>query len=267
MRIQVFIVIALMVSKIVVSVVYLGYRVADASSKGMLPLDAELLKSDWQAILANTAYGSIVVAIMCLIYYAVKRRKLNVHINKNSISCPLVINWCIFTLALGFGLRMTLSYLIYFAVQTGILDDTNAMIQTVETSSSSIEYLIQLLVFTIIVPIYEELFFRKMFVNDLMNVYERKKAIIIALLGFIMLHTGANVFYSIAVGAVAMFVYLKYGNILLGILVHAAFNFAGFTNIPFVNEFPAITDILYGLSVAICVCYIIFFIRKNKKRT
>lgn len=176
MRIQVFIVIALMVSKIVVSVVYLGYRVADASSKGMLPLDAELLKSDWQAILANTAYGSIVVAIMCLIYYAVKRRKLNVHINKNSISCPLVINWCIFTLALGFGLRMTLSYLIYFAVQTGILDDTNAMIQTVETSSSSIEYLIQLLVFTIIVPISEELFFRKMFVNDLMNVYERKKS-------------------------------------------------------------------------------------------
>ena len=83
---------------------------------------------------------------------------------------------------------------------------------------------INLLFAVILAPIFEELFYRKAIIDRLRR-YGDLPAILISGLIFGLVHGNfSQVFYSVAIGMVLGFVYLRTGNVLYTIGLHAAFN-------------------------------------------
>lgn len=76
-------------------------------------------------------------------------------------------------------------------------------------------------------PIFEELFFRKAVIDRLRR-YGELPAILISGLIFGLIHGNfSQLFYTIAMGVVLGFVYLRTGNVLYTITLHCAFNIIG----------------------------------------
>jgi len=77
----------------------------------------------------------------------------------------------------------------------------------------------------IIGPIVEELLFRKILLNRLLNIYSVKKAIIIETLIFALFHGGVNGFiYAFVIGMLLSIIYVKYKNIKIPIICHMISN-------------------------------------------
>lgn len=77
----------------------------------------------------------------------------------------------------------------------------------------------------IIGPIVEELLFRKILLNRLLQIYSVKKAIIIETLIFALFHGGVNGFiYAFVIGMLLSIMYVKYRNIKIPIICHMISN-------------------------------------------
>ena len=127
--------------------------------------------------------------------------------------------------------------------------------------------LFAILAIAVITPIYEELLFRKLLVNDLICVFSRKTSLIIACVVFVLMHgISLNLIYSIAVGTVAVYAYQKYGKILIPILVHIGFNTVGSSDWLFTEEMAVVAIVLLCVAVLVLAYFIIDFILKRKKQ-
>ena len=86
---------------------------------------------------------------------------------------------------------------------------------------------INLLFVGILAPVFEELFYRKAIIDRLRR-YGDLPAILISGLIFGLVHGNfSQVFYATAIGMLLGFVYLRTGNVLVTISLHAAFNIIG----------------------------------------
>ena len=263
-RALIWFVVALLLSKFLVAAAYLGYRVVDASSKGLLPMDGVALKADLDQVLADPTWSGIGTGALCLLFYLFLRRKVKVQVAQQPVKGLSYVSWGIFALAAGMFWRLTVSFGYGLLIEVGLMTEAEVMAQGMQMAAGNAAYIMQLLVVTLVIPVYEELYFRKVLVNDLLQAYPRKKAFGIALAAFIILHSGTNLLYAPVVGVAALYAYQRYGKILLCMLIHACFNLAGACNIPFVQQFPAIVYILYAVSAAVCAGYIVTFCKRRK---
>ena len=255
---------ALLLSKFLVAAAYLGYRVIDASSKGMLPMDGVTLKADLDSVLADPTWSGLGTGALCLLFSLFLRRKVKVQVPQQPVKGMAYMHWGIFALAAGMLWRLTISFGYGFLIDWGLMSEADVMTQGVQMAQGDAAYIMQLLSVTLVIPAYEELYFRKLLVNDLLQAYSCKKAFGIALAAFIILHSGTNLLYAPAVGVAALYAYQRYGKILLCMLIHACFNLAGACNIPFVQQFPPIVYILYAMAAAVCIGYVVPFCRRRK---
>ena len=86
---------------------------------------------------------------------------------------------------------------------------------------------INLLFVGILAPIFEELFFRKAIIDRLRR-YGDLPAVLISGLIFGLVHGNLNqIFYTVTVGMLLSFIYVRTGSVLYTISIHAAFNLIG----------------------------------------
>ena len=88
-------------------------------------------------------------------------------------------------------------------------------------------FVINLIFVGILAPVFEELFYRKAVIDRLRR-YGDLPAILLSGLAFGLVHGNFNqVFYTVAVGILLSFIYVKTGSVLYTISIHAAFNLIG----------------------------------------
>ena len=105
---------------------------------------------------------------------------------------------------------------------TGLQVENELQEMTVSTP-----FFINLLFVGILAPVFEELFYRKAVIDRLRR-YGDLPAILISGLAFGLVHGNFNqVFYTVAVGMLLSFIYVRTGSVLYTISIHAAFNFIG----------------------------------------
>ena len=161
---------------------------------------------------------------------------------------------------------MLLSHFLELLISQGFVGRNviNAFLTPI--SSKSTVRFFQILVVTAVVPVYEELMFRKLLFNDLKEIYSKKKALCISYICFILMHMNLNIFYAIPVGAVALIAYSRYGNLLLSVLIHAAFNLIGSVQMPFISENSSIKSVIFGVACGVVIGYIEPHISRTVKR-
>lgn len=258
--------ISAVLSKIIVSIIYLGYRVIDANNKGLLPLDSEKLYESWQLVLNNPVYAYIPVGIICLLFFLFKKNTVTNPFPSKSISWFTGFKTIIFSISFGYFLRSSLSYIADFLLNQGWVNKDYFISSTVAISMNSVEYILQIAVMVILVPVYEELLFRKMFLSDLLTKYSEKISNAIVISVFTGLHGGTNLPYALAVGIITVCAYRNYGNILLPILIHSSFNFIGTVNLDFIQRIAYFEPIIYGFSIGSSLYYIVDYTLQSKRK-
>lgn len=225
------------------------------------------LEADMNAFISNPTYITLMLAVFCLIYYLIRHKKLNVQIQDNKPSKAIYGRY--------FGFALSLGYVLTFAMNlvAGLLIEFNVVTEeTINSLAMSVPhempgYLFAVLAIAIVTPIYEELVFRKLFINDLLCAFGRKTSLIIACVVFVLLHgISLNLIYSIAVGTVAIYSYQKYGKILIPILVHIGFNTVGTFDWLFTEEMVVVAIILLCVAVLALIYFVVDFILKRKRQ-
>ncbi len=96
-----------------------------------------------------------------------------------------------------------------------------------EEMTTSTPFIVNLIFVGILAPVFEELFYRKAVIDRLRR-YGDLPAILLSGLAFGLVHGNFNqVFYTVAVGILLSFIYVRTGSVLYTISIHAAFNFIG----------------------------------------
>ncbi len=110
----------------------------------------------------------------------------------------------------------------WFSNLTGIQIENELQEMTVSTP-----LIVNVIFVGILAPVFEELFYRKAVIDRLRR-YGDVPAILLSGVAFGLVHGNFNqVFYTVAVGILLSFIYVRTGSVLYTISIHAAFNFIG----------------------------------------
>ena len=148
---------------------------------------------------------------------------------------------------------------ITFAIGEAIQSDIANPIQTLINST---DILLNLIIISIIGPIFEEMLFRKLLIDRTIK-YGARISIILSATLFGLMHGNLNqFFYAFLLGGFFAYVYIKTGNILYTIILHIFLNLIGSVFSLFVVESAnAIAQGTYaGFDISIILIYIIFII-------
>lgn len=116
------------------------------------------------------------------------------------------------------------------------------------TSQNTIPTYLLFLSSGIIGPIYEEILFRYVFFNQLINKYSRKKAITICTFVFAIIHLSTiSIIYAFFIGIFLTFFYNKEQSIIVPIFIHISANSIVFL----LNEFSFVVFLLSIVSLSI----------------
>jgi membrane protease YdiL (CAAX protease family) len=104
---------------------------------------------------------------------------------------------------------------------------TNEIVNPIEELIQNSSIYINLIIISIIAPIFEELFFRKLLIDRTIK-YGATLSILLSAFIFALFHGNLNqFFYAFLLGAFFAYVYTKTGNIIYTIILHAFVNFYG----------------------------------------
>ena len=104
---------------------------------------------------------------------------------------------------------------------------TNDVINPIEQLIQNSSIYVNLLVISILAPIFEELFFRKLLIDRTIK-YGAKLSIFLSALIFALFHGNlSQFFYAFLLGGFFAYVYIKTGKIIYSITLHAFVNFFG----------------------------------------
>ncbi len=148
---------------------------------------------------------------------------------------------------------------ITFAIGEAIQSDIANPIQTLINST---DILLNLIIISIIGPIFEEILFRKLLIDRTIK-YGARISIILSATLFGLMHGNLNqFFYAFLLGGFFAYVYIKTGNIIYTIVLHISLNLIGSVFSLFVVESAnAIAQGTYaGFDISIILIYIILII-------
>ena len=120
----------------------------------------------------------------------------------------------------------------------GLLSGSNNVVQSVIAADNSWAYIfIEILIVGIIVPIVEELIFRKMLINRLSK-FGYAPAVLLSALAFAIFHGNfQQFFYALLLGIMFGYVYAYSGKIRYSVLLHMGYNLYAAAVFPFVMKF------------------------------
>lgn len=153
-------------------------------------------------------------------------------IERNSLSVIKFLKY--FALTITFILVGNITGLI---ITTLIGGATQTTIQNpVENLINSTDMLLNIFLISIIGPIFEEFFFRKLLIDRTIK-YGARVSIILSAVIFGLFHGNLNqLFYATLLGGLLAYVYIKTGNIIYPILLHISTNFMGSVVSQFVGQ-------------------------------
>ena len=125
---------------------------------------------------------------------------------------------------------------------------TNEVVNPIEKLIQNSSIYINLIIISIVAPIFEELFFRKFLIDRTIR-YGATLSILLSAFIFALFHGNlSQFFYAFLLGAFFAYVYTKTGKIIYTIILHAFVNFYGSVASTFFNS--ARHNILQGITMA-----------------
>lgn len=247
------------ISVFLIASIYIGSQVFIASRNGTLPLDSEILKKNMFDVVDTPLFFNSAVSGFSILYYFCRRKKRTIApFNKQPLSFYRYIRTVIFFAAFAFVIRIIVG-LIVFLLSNNFTYDLDL------ESSTSLEFY-NFLVCCFIVPVSEELIFRKILISDLSMIYTQRKCAIIAIACFVLMHNGTNALFALFLGTAIVYIYFKYNNLKLCIISHMAANIIGYMDgrlIPFNDD---ILLIVLFFCMGIVAYYIFTEIKNNSKK-
>ncbi len=157
------------------------------------------------------------------IFYWLMKKLESFKLEKNRVNVKTFILYIGITLTLmwiGNIIGLAITALLSGAMQSDISNPVQQLI-------NSADIWFNLIVISIIAPIFEELFFRKFLIDRTIK-YGARASIIISGVLFALFHGNLNqFFYALLLGGFLAYVYIKSGKITYTIILHAIVNFMG----------------------------------------
>lgn len=143
-----------------------------------------------------------------------EKHSLNITTFISYIAVALTLMW------LGNIIGLIITAIISIATPTDVINPVEALL-------NSTNIWINLLLISIIGPIFEEFFFRKLLIDRTIK-YGAKLSIILSALMFGLFHGNLNqFFYTFFIGGFFAYVYIKTGKLIYPVLLHIIINFMG----------------------------------------
>ncbi|MCR5775295.1 MAG: CPBP family intramembrane metalloprotease [Lachnospiraceae bacterium] len=115
---------------------------------------------------------------------------------------------------------------------------------------------LNIIMLSIIVPIFEELLFRKFLVSRIVN-YGEKTAILVSGIMFCLFHASpSQLTYTFVLGCMLAYLFIRTGNILYTIAIHILFNLAGTSFTMFMRQIADFTEMISKADSAALTQYI-----------
>lgn len=188
-------------------------------------------------ILHNINYQTIITSItnyilILPVFIFLMRKIESTHIDKETINIKTLLKYMCIALTLmwiGNVIGEIITYLIGVSMANEVIDPIESLI-----NNSSIY--INLIVISILAPIFEEIFFRKLLIDRTIK-YGAKLSILLSALMFGLFHGNlSQFFYAFILGLFFSYVYIKTGKIIYTIILHAFVNFFGSVASVFLNS-------------------------------
>lgn len=188
-------------------------------------------------ILHNINYQTIITSItnyilILPVFIFLMRKIESTHIDKENINIKTLLKYMCIALTLmwiGNVIGEIITYLIGVSMANEVIDPIESLI-----NNSSIY--INLIVISILAPIFEEIFFRKLLIDRTIK-YGAKLSILLSALMFGLFHGNlSQFFYAFILGLFFSYVYIKTGKIIYTIILHAFVNFFGSVASVFLNS-------------------------------
>lgn len=181
----------------------------------------------------QTIITSITNYILILPIFILLMRKIeSTNIDKENINIKTLLKYMCIALTLmwiGNVIGEIITYLIGVSMANEVIDPIESLI-----NNSSIY--INLIVISILAPIFEEIFFRKLLIDRTIK-YGAKLSILLSALMFGLFHGNlSQFFYAFILGLFFSYVYIKTGKIIYTIILHAFVNFFGSVASVFLNS-------------------------------
>lgn len=188
------------------------------------------------------------------IFYWLMKKLDEVRIEKRSVNAKTFLIYIGITLTLmwiGNIIGLTITMLLSGAIQSEIANPVQQLID-------SADIWFNLIVISIIAPIFEEIFFRKMLVDRSIR-YGARVSIILSAVIFAFFHGNLNqFFYAFLMGGFFAYVYIRTGKITYTIILHIIVNFMGSVVSPIVvNSAMKLQSGLSPMDASILVIYAI----------
>ncbi|MBR6025103.1 MAG: CPBP family intramembrane metalloprotease [Methanobrevibacter sp.] len=203
--------------------------------------DVNLIRSiDNQTMISSLTNYILILPVFIYLMGKIESRK----ITKNKIGIKkFLIYLCIALTLMWIGNVAGL-------VITTILGNTvtNEVVNPIEKLIQNSSIYINLIIISIVAPIFEELFFRKFLIDRTIR-YGATLSILLSAFIFALFHGNlSQFFYAFLLGAFFAYVYIKTGKIIYTIILHAFVNFYGSVASTFFNS--ARHNILQGITMA-----------------
>ncbi len=206
-----------------------------------------------------TVISAICNYILPLPIFLLLMRKINtVKIEKNSISARTFLKYVAITFTLlwiGNILGLISTTAISAVISSPIANPVQELI-------NSADFWLNLLLISLIGPIFEEVIFRKLLIDRTIR-YGARVSIIISALLFGLIHGNLNqFFYAFLMGGFFAYVYIKTGKIIYTILLHISVNLIGSVVSLFVIESASAIaqNTFTPLDMSIVLIYMIFIL-------
>lgn len=206
-----------------------------------------------------TVISAICNYILPLPIFLLLMRKINtVKIEKNSISARTFLKYVAITFTLlwiGNILGLISTTAISAVISSPIANPVHELI-------NSADFWLNLLLISLIGPIFEEVIFRKLLIDRTIR-YGARVSIIISALLFGLIHGNLNqFFYAFLMGGFFAYVYIKTGKIIYTILLHISVNLIGSVVSLFVIESASAIaqNTFTPLDMSIVLIYMIFIL-------
>ena len=212
--------------------------------------------SNYNILTIFTAVCNYLLPLPIIIY--LMKRIESESIEKHSLSIKTFLKYFAVTLTLmwaGNIIGLVITILLGGLTQTSISNPVQDMI-------NSTNIWLNLLLISIIGPVFEEFFFRKLLVDRTIK-YGARVSIILSAVIFGFFHGNLNqFFYAFFIGGFFAYVYIKTGNIIYPILLHIAVNLMGSVVSLFVTtSVETITSgTVYPADLAIVLIYILIVV-------
>ncbi|HAT4233193.1 TPA: CPBP family intramembrane metalloprotease [Clostridium perfringens] len=215
----------------------------------------ELIKNN---IYPLVLIGDIITLILIALIFLPTEYRLKDRINIKKI--PMKEYFNIFVLGIG----ATILLLFLSGILTKLIPSYKEVANQLATSRASV---LQLIITIVLIPIYEEIFYRGIIFGYLRKNFNIIVAIVVQALVFGVMHLNlVQGIYTFILGIVLALVYMYSESILGNITVHIIFNLLGILIIPkLLTNFPNISIILLMIGIVFLIFSSVKIISKYKE--